>query len=453
MNAKRKMTGIQRLMLWLYRCVWVLGLPLVLVYLRARGRRDPAYRLHLGERFGHGPTLAGAVVVHAVSLGEMRSAVPLVRALLERGEQVVTTHLTPAGRRASESAFRPEIAAGQLVARYLPLELGFAWHQFLRAPPKLVLALEIEIWPVMIAELARAGVPLFLANSQYPARSYARDLRFAHRFGHPVAFVSGVLAKSQTHAARFVSLNAPDVTVCGELRFDQPIPQPLLAAARTLLQGVGSGLPARRVVAVTSVVEGEDASYLAIYRSVQDACRARGVAAPLFLHIPRAPERFAAVGALLEAAGQRLLYRSRAFGPELDPVGTPDFGPVDVLLGDSLGEMYFYLALADLVAVGGGFLASGAHNVIEPLALLKPVLVGPNVWSIEYPGVEAVEAGVMQICPTPTAMAEAILAALADPASLAAIGVKASAFFADHSGATARMLAVLAPVLDGEPCH
>lgn len=428
---------------WLYRVVWLLGVPLVLGYFWLRGRRDPAYLHHWGERFGAGPMLPGAVWVHAVSLGEMRSAVPLVQALLARGERVVTTHLTPAGRKASQTAFATEIAQGRLIARYLPLELGFAWRRFLRARPKLALVLEIEVWPVMIAEAARAGVPLFLANSQYPAKSFARDRRFVGWLGHAVQGVAGVLAKSETHAARFRTLGAPNVHVSGELRFDQPIPPHLLMAAAKLTPA----LAGRRVVAVASVVAGEDALYLAVYRAVQSACRARGTLPPLFLHIPRAPERFADVGDYLEAEGQRVLRRSRCLESGLQLTAGTDLAQADILLGDSLGEMYFYLALADMAVVGGGFLPSGAHNVIEPLALCKPVLVGPVVWSIEYPGVEAAAAGAIDICPTPEAMADRMLALLDDSAATAGMAERAQVFFAEHSGATDRMMAVLAPLL------
>ncbi len=433
-----------RLILTLYRLLWYPALPVILAYFWLRGRRDPAYRRHLRERLGGGPVLPGSVWVHAVSLGEMRSAVPLVRALLDRGESVTTTHLTPAGRSASEAAFGPEIASGRLIARYLPMEFGWAYRRFLRARPCLALVMEIEVWPVMVAEAARAGVPLYLANSQYPARSYARDCGFARRIGHPVRQVAGVLAKSVTHADRFRDLGAPNVHVCGELRFDQPIAPGLLAAAAALRK---SALGGRPVVAVASVVAGEDPAYLAVYRAIQVRYQAAGEPPPLFLHIPRAPERFALAGDLLTAAGQRVRRRSDLLDQALAPRAKVDLSATDVLLGDSLGEMYFYLALADLVIAGGGFLPSGAHNVIEPLALRKPVLTGPNVWPIEYPAVEAEAAGVLTVCPTPVAMADRLLGLLGDPAALAAMSAQAADFFTAHSGATARTMAVIAPLL------
>lgn len=425
--------------LTLIRGFWYPALPVVLVYFWLRGRKDRRYRCHWGERFGGGPTLPGAIWVHAVSLGEMRSAVPLVRALLDRGDRVITTHLTPAGRRASETAFAAEIADGRLVARYLPLEFGWAYRRFLRVRPRLALIMEIEVWPVMIAEARRASVPLFLANSQYPARSFTRDLRIAGWLGHPLQQVSGVLAKSETHAARFRALGAPNVLVCGELRFDQPIAAPLLSRALALRQALGS----RLIVTLASVVEGEDALYVQVCSGLKAALAARGLAPPLFIYVPRAPERFAPVAAFLAASGLQTCRRSAL----LDAALAGDLAPVsraDILLGDSLGEMYFYLAPADLVIVGGGFLPSGAHNIIEPLALRKPVLVGPNVWSIEYPGVEAVAAQVVKICQTPQTMIDAALRSLTDRLPDEARPVQErEAFFLAYSGATARILAAV----------
>ena len=438
------MTLRLRLALVLYRALWWAALPLALLYLRARARRDPGYGRHMEERWGRGPTLEGAVWVHAVSLGEMRSAAPLVRALLERGERVVTTHLTPAGRRAAEAGFGPEIAGGRLVARYLPFETGPAWRRFLAATrPKLGLALEVEIWPLMIAEAARARVPFYLANSQIPGRSYPRARTLARWLGHPVAGVAGVFAKSERQAERFRALGAPNIRVTGELRFDQTVPPALLAAAAALRPRL-----ARPVVAVASVVEGEDGLYLEAYRQLQAAFRARGAAAPLFVHVPRAPERFSAAGDFLEAEGQRVVRRSLALDEGLGAADPGALAEADILLGDSMGEMYFYLALADLAVVGGGFLPSGAHNVIEPLALRKPVLSGPTIWTIEYPGEEAVAAGVLKLCASPAELAGEIERLLSDPAAMAAIAAKAEAFFAAHAGATARTMAALVPLLE-----
>ncbi|MFN3936914.1 MAG: 3-deoxy-D-manno-octulosonic acid transferase [Gemmobacter sp.] len=438
-RTERRPSPALRIALILWRLALGLGLPLLLAYLWHRGRRDPRYRLHWNERFGGGPVLRDAVWVHAVSLGEMRSALPLVRALLDSGHRVVTTHLTPAGRDAAKDALAPEIAAGRALVRYLPVDLAFAWRRILpRARPRLVIVLEIEIWPTMIAECARAGVPLVLANSQIPARSWPRARRLARWVGHPASLVAGVLAKSERHAARFREIGAPNVQAAGELRFDQPIPARLTEPA----PGFRAALGGRGVVTLASVIAGEEPVFLDAIRKVQASVEP----APLFVWVPRAPELFDATAAMLSGAGQQVVRRSRALDEALHAAG--GLGEADILLGDSFGEMYFYLAVADLAVVGGGFVPKGAHNVIEPLALRKPVLVGPHVWTIEYPGEEARAAGVLEICADAEVLATRIAALVADPEARAALAERASRFFADHSGAAARSLRLLSPWLE-----
>ncbi|WP_461306282.1 3-deoxy-D-manno-octulosonic acid transferase, partial [Albidovulum sp.] len=144
-----------RVALLAYRALWWLGLPLVLAYLAWRGRRDRDYAARLRERFGVYPPFAGAapVWIHAVSLGEMRSATPIVTALLDESIPVLLTHFTPAGRREAARALAGPIAAGRVLPVWVPFELGFAWRRFLRHfAPRCGLVMEIEIWPVMIME-------------------------------------------------------------------------------------------------------------------------------------------------------------------------------------------------------------------------------------------------------------------------------------------------------------
>ncbi len=427
-----------RAFLMLWGLLWHLGLPLLLLYLWWRGRKDALYAQQIGERFGRyaGPVPQDAVWVHAVSLGEMRSAVPLVRAFLDRGETVVTTHFTPAGRREAERVFAPEIAAGQMRALWVPIETGRAYRRFFRAfRPRLGLVMEIEIWPRMIFAARAARVPLFMCNAQYPSKSMARDAaRFPLRHALMRGF-AGALVKSDLQRDRFASVGLRNIAVTGELRFEQPIPPALVAAGRAARLWLGAA--DRRVIAIASAIEGEDPIYIAAIRALDEHQRAAGLPPPLVLYIPRRPERFDEVEAALRAAGLTMQRRSALF-PGLEPQdwGTPPPLP-QVILGDSLGEMYFYLSLADEAVVGGGFNSKGAHNIIEPLAMGLPVMTGPHVDTIEYPMTEAVAAGVARALPDGPALARALIAQ--DPVPPEDI----ARFFAAHSGAVTRTLAAL----------
>ena len=429
-----------RIALWAYRALWWIGLPFVLLYLRKRGRKDADYTRHLSERFGRHTPMAGdpPVWVHAVSLGEVRSAAPLVRAFLEGGAHVVLTHFTPAGRREAEKVFAPEIAAGTVRTVWVPFEFGFAWRRFFRAfRPFFGLVMEIEIWPAMIMECRKAGVPLFMCNAQYPSKSYARDRQGLGLRAELMRGFAGALVKSNLQRDRFASVGVAPIAVTGETRFDQPIPLALLAAAPPARTALAADRP---VVTLASVVEGEDDLYLdAIERSLA-AHDAAGLPRPVFVYVPRAPERFATVAGLLSTRGLPFARRSAMLGADL---AVTQAAPADILLGDSMGEMYFYLSLADRVIVGGGFTPHGAHNIIEPLAVKKPVIVGPDIHTIEYPAVEAIAAGVCLHVQTPAELE----AALVPGAAFAPTDAQIAAFFAAHAGATERTLAAIPKLL------
>ncbi len=422
-----------RLFLPVWSLLWTLGLPLIWLYLRRRARRDPDYGRHLDERLGRYPRqMPCAVWVHAVSLGEIRSALPLIRALLAQGEKVVTTHFTPAGRREAQAVLADAIAAGQVCCVWIPLELQWAYRGFFRAfSPKYGLVMEIEVWPRMIAACRRAGVPLFMCNAQYPSKSHARDTTRLGLRAELMTGFAGALVKSDLQARRFASVGVTNIAVTGELRFDQPVPARLVANGLALRDWLGAG--ARPVVALASVVEGEDPLMLDAIFAARAAHMAAGLAPPLFLYIPRAPERFATVAALIAALGLVCGQRSALLDANLQPKGPAP--ALDVLLCDSLGEMYAWLAMADRVVVGGGFTPKGSHNISEPLALGRPVMVGPDIHTIEYPAVEAVAAGVCRHLQSPGDLVAALSPGATDP-DPAAI----AAFFAAHSGAVAKTL-------------
>jgi 3-deoxy-D-manno-octulosonic-acid transferase len=428
-----------RLTLWGYSTLWIIGLPVVLLYLWSRGRRDALYGAHLAERFGsHAAFAPGAVWVHAVSLGELRSAVPMIRALLDRGDRVVTTHFTPAGRREAESVFAADIAAGRLRVAWVPLEYGFAYKRFFRAfAPKCGLVMEIEIWPRMIMAARSAGVPLFMCNAQYPSKSYARDTKTTGMRAQVMRGFAGALVKSDLQAQRFASVGVDPIRVTGELRFDQPIPAHLLTAGVAVRAWLGA--ENRLAITIASAVQGEDDLFIAAMQGLLAAHRAKGLPPPLFIYVPRKPERFDEVAGMLTVAGLAVARRSVVLDAALAPNSSAP--QIDVLLGNSLGEMYAYLAMADIVIVGGGFTPKGAHNIIEPLALRKPVLTGPETWTIEFPFAEANLAGVARSVPDGSALLAALQrSAAVDPA-------KIDAFFNEHLGATERTISVLDQLL------
>lgn len=434
------MTVAMRIFLWFWSALWTLGLPVILWYLWRRGRRDAVYFSKLKERFGfHERPMIGAIWVHAVSLGELRSAVPLIQKLLKRGEYVVTTHFTPAGRIEAERVFASEIDAGQMQAVWVPLETAWAYRGFFRAfQPVLGLVMEIEIWPRMVFASKAVGIPLLMCNAQYPLDSLKRDSRGLRLRQQVMGGFAGALVKSDLQADRFHAVGVSNIAVTGELRFDQPVPQDLVAAGLAARSWIGAS--ARRVICIASAIEGEDPIYLHAIKALREHYFAKGLPIPLFVYVPRRPERFTTVASLLIAQGLSTLRRSELKGSFNPDIWTQHNCP-DIFLGDSLGEMYGYLSMSDEVIVGGGFNPRGAHNISEALVLGKSVVTGPYVQTIEYPFIEAEAAGAAVKVHDAQELAQHLISQ--ERPSPAAI----SSFVAAHSNATYRTLKAIPQLL------
>lgn len=418
-----------RVFLAFWSFLWTVALPVIWLYLKKRAVKDPLYAQHLSERFGRYPgARPGAVWFHTVSLGEVRSAVPLMQAMLARGEHLVITCFTPAGRREALRVF-----AGQPVqVVWVPLELNWCFKRFFKAfAPRLGLVMEVEIWPRMVQSARDQGVPLLMCNAIYPVNSMMRDRQFPLRPAIMRRF-AGALVKSDLQQKRFADVGVDPVTVMGELRFEQPIPPAHVAQGQAARAALSQGRP---VIGLASIVEGEEELILSALGRALTELQPR----PFVVLVPRAPERFGPVAEALTEMGVRFARRSDLFEADLTLKAPAD---IDVLLGDSIGEMYFYLSLTDQVLVGGGFTPKGSHNIIEPLALRKPVSVGPDITTIEYPAVEAINAGVcLQFGP------DQVLRAFSAEGQAWPDAAQIDAFLAAHSGATAKAMAALEPYL------
>jgi 3-deoxy-D-manno-octulosonic-acid transferase len=417
---------------FLYSLAWLVATPLVLARLAWRSRRQPGYARHLGERLGFYRPVANVsrIWIHAVSVGETRAAAPLVRALMARhpGDRILVTHMTPTGRATGEEIF------GDRVERaWLPYDFAFATRRFLaHYRPRMGILLETEVWPRLLDECSRAGVPVVLANARLSERSRRRYARWPALARWAFGNLSGVAAQSQSDAQRFSASGARHVTVTGNVKFDMEVPESALALGRELRARFGSR---RRIWVAGSTREGEEALLLDAF--------ARGGFAPevLLVIVPRHPQRFDAVAELARARGLQLHRRS-------------DETPVDptarVVIGDSMGEMLGYYAAADVAIMGGSLLEFGSQNLIEPCAVGTPVIVGPHTWNFAEASAGAIAAGAaVAVRDAVEALREAD-AISADRARRDAMGERARAFVSAHQGAVERFNAWLEATL-GEP--
>lgn len=430
----------------LYTLIWVLLFPFALGYLFLRGRKDREYREHLAERFGSYQDLgmSSSVWIHAVSMGETIAVAPLVRALLAQGERVIITHFTPAGRRTSQSLFAEDMATGRLKAVYVPFEFDWVFSRFFKTfAPKYGLIVEADIWPRMISASRRRRVPLFLCNGLFSSRSVELDRKlFGIRSG-VMRELSGMMVKSSLHKDRFHAVGIKNIAVTGELRFDQPVPKHHLAAANELK--ASAGFANRKVIALTSAVAEEEDLHFSYMKHMLERVEDTETK-PLFIYVPREPERFSGLTQSLNSYGLRACARSDWLDADLSEKENLTLDDIEVIVGNSLGEMFFYLALSDMVVVGRSFHPRGSHNVIEPLLLGKPVVVGPYTWNIEYPSVEAIEAGVLTQCETIEELETFTLDFLADRWDALKFTNATRDFLQTHAGATEKCIAAL-PIL------
>jgi 3-deoxy-D-manno-octulosonic-acid transferase len=428
-----------------YRALWWVVAPLAVLRLLIRSRRERGYREHIGERFGFARGRlpeddTPLIWVHAVSVGETRAAQPLIAALMQArpDARVLVTHMTPSGRATSVELF------GERVLRcYLPYDLPHAVRRFLRAwRPALGIVMETEVWPTLIDECRAADVPLVLTNARMSARSYKRAARFGTATREVFGGFTRVLAQSPSDAERLTALGARNVVVLGNLKFDMATPPDIVARGRAWRTAIG----ARPVWVAASTREGEEALVL-------DAFAALAQDDALLILVPRHPQRFDEVAALVERRGLRAMRRStwgaapQAAAATAFAAGEPLPRDVKVLLGDSMGELGAYYAASDVAFIGGSLLPLGGQNLIEACAVGVPVLIGPHVFNFSQATADAVAAGAAVQVADPADLARVLGELFADKSRRVAMGAAASAFAARHRGATTRTVEVLTALL------
>lgn len=430
---------------WLYIAAWYLATPLVLASLLWRSRRQPGYRAHLAERFGgHWPRadLRPLIWIHAVSVGETRAAQPLLAKLLERypGHELLITHMTPTGRQTGAALFASE----RVHQAFLPYDYPFAVRRFLRAwRPSIGIVIETELWPNLVAEARREGVPMALVNARLSERSLRKGRRWSVLIRPALDSLDLVLAQTDADARRLAQLGRPAVPVLGNLKFDV-VATPMLEAlghrwrVAWLAGEPAEGLP-RFCVIAASTREGEEAALLQAWAAHLQPPSLASRFPPLLVIVPRHPERFDEVAALIEAGGWRMVRRSR--------LSEAERCDAQVLLGDSMGEMAAYYALSDVAIIGGSLLPFGGQNLIEACAAGVPVIVGPHTFNFAEAAEQAIDADAAIRVPDASRAVGQALAIVLDPERRQSMSDHAVAFAERHRGATERTLQALAPLI------
>lgn len=410
----------------LYTLLLHLALPLIALRLALRARKAPAYVRRINERFSLGlPAMKpGGIWIHAVSVGESIAAAPMIRALQARYPElpVTVTCMTPTGSERIQALFGDSVQHC-----YLPYDLPWAAARFInRVKPRLAVVMETELWPNHIHQCAKRGIPVALANARLSERSARGYARFGKLTAPMLAELSLIAVQTQAEAERFLDLGARSecVKVTGSIKFDLKIDAELLQRADALRQQWQA--TTRPIWIAASTHAGEDEIILAAHHQL---LKSRPDA--LLILVPRHPERFNTVHEL--CISQALTTRRRSTG---EAVQTSD----QVLLGDTMGELLFLYALADIAFVGGSLVANGGHNLLEPAALGKPVLSGPHLFNFLEIAAQLREAGALSEVETAQQLAGRLATLLEEPGEMQRMSQAGLAVLKANQGALERLL-------------
>ncbi len=410
--------------------VWA-AQPLLRRKLVRRAVAEPGYAVAVPERFGQYTQPAEAtselVWVHAVSLGESRAASILLNALREAlpDVRVLLTHGTATGRAEGAKLLR----SGD-VQVWQPWDTPAAVQAFLQHfKPRIGLLMETEVWPNLVQQSARSGVPLALVNARLSDKSMRSASRWASLMRPTYAALQAVWAQTEADAQRLRTLGANVRAVTGNLKFDaQPDPGQVAQgrAWRAALQ--------RPVCLLASSREGEEALWLQALQTVSSGVH--------WLIVPRHPQRVDDVEVLLRQAG--LTVSRRSTWGETGPIAHAD---AHAWLGDSLGEMALYYSLADVALLGGSFEPLGGQNLIEAAACACPVVMGPHTFNFLEAAQQAKQAGAAHRVQDMEMAVQEAQSLAQDPAARQRRAAAALAFSHAHKGAARRVAGLVKEML------
>ena len=439
---------------FVYEALWHVLIPFVLLRLLWRSRKNSDYLKHVRERFGfYGttPSLRKAVWIHAVSVGETRATQALVESLLKEGQSILLTHMTPTGRKTGAELYRKAIASGQLQQAYLPYDICWAIEAFLKHyRPQLGLFMETEAWPGFVFRTKQLGVPLFLINARLSGRSFKRVQLFGSAGRSLFQSFVGILAQSEPDAKRYQALGVNDVIVTGNMKFDVPEK----AANQSLGKQWKRALreQERLVVCAASTRAGEELIMIDAWKKLLSEFGSE--IKPLLIVVPRHPERFTEVANLLYQSTLSFERRSNLSDPRSSAefASVPHWTNVDVLLGDSMGEMGAYYNATDLVVMGGSLLPTGGQNLIEACANGCPVILGEHTYNFQQASEDAITCGAAVRIEGSNhdlvqSLSEALKALLTNTSQRQMMSAKALQYASQHQGATQRILDRIRPAL------
>jgi 3-deoxy-D-manno-octulosonic-acid transferase len=410
--------------------IYLLQIPLA-IYCLVRGLLNAAYRDRMGQRFGIGyPKIGSCLWIHAVSVGEVQAAVPLIRALGRQfpDRQLLVTTVTPTGAARVEALFGDSV-----VHCYIPFELPVAVNRFFNSVnPELALIMETEIWPNLYRNCGVRSIPLILVSARISPRSVDSYRRFLPLFRETLSHGIIIAAQSEADADRFRSLGANPVRtwVTGNIKFDVELADGLADDGKSLRAELFGD---RLVWIAASTHEHEEEQVLAAHRELQQSYPDL-----LLLIVPRHPPRFKAVTELVDAKGFARISRTD---------NRPCDATTEVFVVDTMGELPLFYAASDIAFVGGSLVQVGGHNLLEPAALALPLVSGPFVFNAQDIADMFIESGACRIAANSGELAEVVKELLGDRLNADERGEQGRLIVERNRGALRRLLTVLEPLI------
>jgi 3-deoxy-D-manno-octulosonic-acid transferase len=410
----------------IYSFFMVLLSPYLLFRLWWKGRKLPAYRERIAERFALSKPKPADIWVHAVSLGEVIAASPMIEALLQLNYSVMVTTMTPSGSLQVKKRFSDSVRH-----QYIPYDLSWTMASFCRnLKPKLGIVMETELWPNLVYQARAASIPLILANARLSHRSYQGYARFGFFFKPILNQFSWILAQAQEDADRFTALGASKVQVLGNMKFDLQKTKQDHPVFHDLQAQWGEK---RIILIAASTHEDEESQLLNQLRRLQ-----AGIPELLLLIAPRHPERFQTI---YDASMQMGFKTAKRSLPKTISVDT------EVVIIDSIGELLGFYALSDYAFVGGSLVPIGGHNIMEPISCKVPVFSGPYVFNMQAICNAFQEASGIILIHSADELAPSLIKLHQDKKAKAQLIDNANTVFLAHQGALARHLTEIKAVL------
>lgn len=430
----------------LYSLFFYLLTPLVLVRLLLRSRKAPAYRQRWSERFGLVPSTArrrhlqGSVAgssadpkkpviwVHSVSVGETLAAVPLIKRLMtgHPGALLVVTTMTPTGSDRVTAAFGDSV-----LHVYAPYDLPDAINRFLgTVRPDVLVIMETELWPNLVHGTANRNIPIVLANARLSRKSADGYHRIRWLTIPMLQSLDTVAAQTEADGRRFTELGLPDsaLAITGNIKFDLELDDSDRKTAAQL-RGQWRGEFDRPVWLVASTHRGEDEIILDAFRMTR-----QHFPNLLLVLVPRHPERFDEVAELCLQLGFQVVRRSSGLAPRPE---------VNVLLGDTMGELPVFFGACDIAFVGGSLVPVGGHNLIEPAAWGVPVLSGPHLFNFSEASSLLKTADALEVCANAGEVSGAVVKMLENPDRRQRMGAAGRKVAEANRGAMDQLIAII----------